>query len=258
MSAVQPFDFAGQQVRVIQDDAGEPWFVAADVARILGYSATAAMTRSMDDDERGVRMLHTPSGEQEMATVSEPGLYSAILRSQRPEAKAFKRWVTHEVLPVIRRTGAYAVPRQPDVTAIDRRALALMVIEAEDARAVAERQVAELEPKARMADTVMSADGDWSVREAAQVLNRDPVISTGQRRLFGTLRDLKWVDARGIPYQAQIENGRLSTRVRVYDHPHTGEPRLADPQVRITGKGLAALHQHLGGQSPIQALVSTT
>jgi anti-repressor protein len=247
MRDLELFDFAGQQMRVVDVD-GQPWFVAADVARILGYRDAFNMARRLDDEDRGTRSASTPSGDQEVTVISEPGLYAAVLGSQIEGARAFKRWVTHDVLPAIRHTGSYRIPAQADPASIDRRALALMVIEAEDARDLAERQVAELEPKARMADTVMAADGDWSVREAAQVLNRSPGISTGQRRLFGTLRDLKWVDARGIPYQAQIENGRLSTRVRVYDHPHTGEPRLADPQVRITGKGLAALLEHLTKQ----------
>lgn len=104
--SIQPFDFQGRQVRTVLVD-GELWFVGADVARVLGYSATAAMTRSIEDDERGVQTLHTPSGDQDMTVVNEPGLYSAILRSRVPQAKAFKRWVTHEVLPRIRRTGQY-------------------------------------------------------------------------------------------------------------------------------------------------------
>jgi len=105
-----PFDFEGRQVRVVADAQGEPWFVAADVAQFLEYRMASDMTRSLDDDEKGTQIVRTPSGDQEMLVINESGLYSAILKSRKPEAKRFKRWVTHEVLPTIRRTGTYAMP----------------------------------------------------------------------------------------------------------------------------------------------------
>jgi hypothetical protein len=109
-SSLVPFDFEGRQIRVFTDEQGEPWFVAADVCHVLGIgNPRQAMTR-LDDDERGVISTDTPGGMQPMATVNEPGLYTLVLGSRKPEAKRFKRWVTHEVLPAIRRTGSYAVP----------------------------------------------------------------------------------------------------------------------------------------------------
>ena len=105
-----PFDFEGQPVRVVTDEHGEPWFVASDIAQSLEYRMASDMTRSLDDDERGTQIVRTPSGDQEMLVINEPGLFSAILKSRKPEAKRFKRWVTHEVLPRIRKTGSYAVP----------------------------------------------------------------------------------------------------------------------------------------------------
>lgn len=106
MSKLVEFAFDGSSVRVVMRD-GEPWFVAADVAAVLGYSVASAMTRSLDEDEKGVQVLHTLGGAQEMSVINESGLYSAILRSQRPEAVAFRKWVTREVLPSIRKTGQY-------------------------------------------------------------------------------------------------------------------------------------------------------
>jgi len=103
-----PFDFEGRPVRVVTDTQGEPWFVAADVAQSLEYRMASDMTRSLDDDEKGTQIVRTPSGDQEMLVINESGLYSAILKSRKPEAKRFKRWVTSEVLPAIRKTGAYA------------------------------------------------------------------------------------------------------------------------------------------------------
>lgn len=100
-------------VRVHLDAEDEPWFVASDVAKILGYSEASAMTRHLDPDERGLSNWQTPSGEQQMIMISESGLYSAILRSRVEGARPFKRWVTHEVLPSIRRTGSYSAPQAP-------------------------------------------------------------------------------------------------------------------------------------------------
>lgn len=106
-----PLQFEGHQVRIVTDEAGIPWFVAADVCTALSVvNSRDALTR-LDDDERGVVSTDTPGGPQPMTTVNEPGLYSLILSSRKPEAKRFKRWVTHEVLPAIRRTGRYA-PQQ--------------------------------------------------------------------------------------------------------------------------------------------------
>lgn len=103
-----PFDFEGRSVRVVTDSQGEPWFVAADVLATIGLDRKAL--ERLDDDEKGVSSIHTPGGGQEMTTVNEPGLYTLVLGSRKAEAKRFKRWVTHEVLPSIRKTGSYAVP----------------------------------------------------------------------------------------------------------------------------------------------------
>jgi anti-repressor protein len=242
-----PFAYEGAEVRsLLVDD--EPWFVAADVARILGYRMASDMTRRLEVDDRGTRSVRTPSGDQDMTVISEPGLYVAVIGSQAAAARQFKRWITHEVIPSIRRTGAYATPAPAvDVSQIDRRTLAQWLIEAEDARAAAEAKVAELAPKAAVTENLLTTSGDYSVREAAQLLARDHGIATGQRRLFGFLRQAGWIDGRGTPYQRHIECGRLAVRIRTYDHPHTGEPTLAAPQVRITPKGLVELHRLIAG-----------
>ena len=112
-----PFDFEGRPVRVVTDVQGEPWFVAADVAQSLDYRMASDMTRSLDHDEKGTQIVRTPSGDQEMLVINESGLYSAILKSRKPEAKRFKRWVTREVLPAIRKTGRYAPNTTPALPA---------------------------------------------------------------------------------------------------------------------------------------------
>ena len=103
------FSFEAFSVRVTMRD-GEPWFVAADVAEVLDYRNAPDMTRNLDDDEKGTQIVRTPGGQQELTTISESGLYSAILKSRKPEAKKFKKWVTAEVLPSIRKTGQYSSP----------------------------------------------------------------------------------------------------------------------------------------------------
>lgn len=94
------------KVRVVER-SGEPWFVAADVCRALGLDSTGKALTRLDDDEKGVNSIHTLGGSQMMTIINESGLYALVLCSRKPEAKAFKRWVTHEVLPAIRRTGRY-------------------------------------------------------------------------------------------------------------------------------------------------------
>ncbi|WP_229758750.1 BRO-N domain-containing protein [Peterkaempfera bronchialis] len=105
-------DFQGGEVRVVIID-GDPWWVASDVCGALDISQTHRALAGLDDDEKGRHTMTTPGGDQQVSIINEPGLYSLILRSRKPEAKAFKRWVVHEVLPTIRRTGRYAVDERP-------------------------------------------------------------------------------------------------------------------------------------------------
>lgn len=127
MNQLVAFDFESHGVRIVLSADGEPWFVAADIAAALDYPAAKDMTRFIDEDEKGRHIVPTPGGNQEMLVINESGLYSAILKSRKPEAKRFKRWVTHEVLPSIRKTGSYTAsgsvaalpaPTQDRVTAL--------------------------------------------------------------------------------------------------------------------------------------------
>ncbi len=106
---LQTFDFDENPVRVIEKD-GTPWFVAADVARVLEFEHTPHATRLLDDDEKGVHKVDTLGGSQEMTVINESGLYHLIIVSRKPEAKRFRKWVTGEVLPAIRKTGSYVLP----------------------------------------------------------------------------------------------------------------------------------------------------
>ncbi|MDC4538357.1 BRO family protein [Acinetobacter baumannii] len=111
MPSLTQFTFHNEyNVRLIDLD-GELWFVASDVASALDYRMASDMTRFLDDDEKGTHNLRTPSGSQDLTIINESGLYSAILKSRKPEAKKFKKWVTSEVLPSIRKTGKYEAPK---------------------------------------------------------------------------------------------------------------------------------------------------
>ncbi|PTR07911.1 MULTISPECIES: Bro-N domain-containing protein [unclassified Novosphingobium] len=101
------FDETPVRIAIIDDD---PWFVASDLSSVLGYSQPAFMTRILDDDEKGLHIMQTLGGQQQMLIVSESGMYAAVLKSRKPEAKRFRKWVTAEVLPSLRKTGRYELP----------------------------------------------------------------------------------------------------------------------------------------------------
>lgn len=108
MSQIIPFEFESHALRVNLDAAGQPWFVAADACAALDLPDTHKAIARLDDDEKGRNSIPTPGGQQDMSVVNESGLYNLVLGSRKPEAKRFKRWITHEVLPSIRKTGSYA------------------------------------------------------------------------------------------------------------------------------------------------------
>lgn len=113
ISQQTPFAFNGSNLNVLQIN-DEPWFVAKEITSILEYRNTNDATRLLDEDEKGTHLMRTLGGDQEVSIINESGLYSLILRSKKPEAKEFKRWVTHEVLPAIRKHGGYLTPEKTE------------------------------------------------------------------------------------------------------------------------------------------------
>lgn len=109
MNNLQVYIYSGEQLRTIQREDGL-WWVLRDVCQVLNIINITDVKKRLDEDEKGVGRIYTPGGTQEMTIINEPGLYAVILRSDKPEAKDFRRWVTHEVLPSIRRSGVYGVP----------------------------------------------------------------------------------------------------------------------------------------------------
>lgn len=237
------FRFDGADVRTVVID-GEPWWVAADVATILGYSATSAMTRTLEPDEKGMHALHTLGGEQDFTVVSEPGLFSAILRSRVPNARRFQRWVTHEVLPSIVHTGEYVAPvESPEQLMARALVTAQGVIERKD------EQIAVLTPRAEAWDELASAEGDYSVADASSMLNRAG-INIGPQRLFNKLGEMGWTyrgeARRWRPYAKTVDAGYMTERAMPPRIDHDGISQPVPPQVRVTARGLERLRVRLG------------
>jgi anti-repressor protein len=240
--------------------------VASGLARALGQRDAVDLVRTIPADEKGYGVVRTPGGEQNVLVLKEPGFYRAIGQRQaarvrdlsvREQVERFQSWVFGDVLPQIRRTGRFEVPSGPldelaEIEAANARsARAVEIAKAERARAVAaEQQVRALEPAARSWDVLASANGDWSLRDAALILNRDASIRTGQNRLNNLLFELGMVDRRGTPYARH--HAHLVERPRTYTDRATQEERQARPQIRITAAGLAYLHRKLGGTDPLR------
>lgn len=243
MSALEVFRFEGREVRTVLI-AGEPWFVAADVARILGYRMASDLTRRLDDDEKGTHPVRTPGGEQALTIISESGLYMAALGSMVAGAREFKRWVTREVIPSIRRTGAYVAPESRE------QLLARAVLEATAAIAEKDEHIAVLTPRAEAWDELADAGTDYAVGDAAKILQRAGV-DTGPQRLFEQLREFRWVfrggDRRWRAYSTAVHDGYLTERAQPPRRdPDTGELVPVAPQVRVTARGLERLRVRLG------------
>ena len=196
-----------------------------------------------------------------MTIVNESGRYTALMRSTNPAAKPFRRWITTEVLPSIRRHGGYLTPEATEAALTDpdfiiRLATDLKTARAE--RAAAEARAAELEAPAAAWGILVNAAGDYAVADAAKILSRDPSIEIGRDRLFTHMADARWIyrhEGRRPgwrAYQTQIDTGRLVEKANAaFQNSRTGEMEAAMPTIRITPKGLAALHKRLGGVEPL-------
>lgn len=236
---IQRFEFKGAALRTLTDENGEPWFVAKDVCDILEISNPSDALKRLDDDERS-RFNLGRQGETNI--VNEAGLYSLVLGSRKPEAHEFKRWVTHEVLPQIRKTGGY-IPTtdvDDDMTIL---AKAVMIgqrtMEAQKQRIAAqESHIKELEPKARFADAVAASDGTCLIGELAKMLRQNG-LDIGQNRLFEILRQDGYLGKTGsnrnVPTQKAMDLGlfRIKETAITHSDGHVTINRTA----KVTGKG---------------------
>ncbi|CEG89019.1 Phage antirepressor protein [Propionibacterium freudenreichii] len=171
--SVIPFDYSGQQVRFIDTDDGEPEIVATDLAKVLGYASAKDMVRSIDPDEKGGRLMPTLGGDQHVLTLTEAGMYQAILQrqtgrmanaEQRLVVKNFQRWVTHEVIPSIRKRGMYATPDAVEAMLADPDVMIRTLTELKAQRA----RVAQLQPKADYVDAFVADEDLRLLRNVAK------------------------------------------------------------------------------------------
>ncbi|MDF7665695.1 phage antirepressor KilAC domain-containing protein [Bifidobacterium sp. ESL0745] len=262
-TSIQPFDFEGQTIRTRTTSLGETWFVLADICKALGMKSSNMVADRLEPNEKGHTIIDTLGGKQNMAIVNESGVYAIIMRSRKPEAKRFRIWVTGEVLPTIRKTGGYG--KQVDVDKLLSEPENLMKLignyaDAKQGREVAEAKVKELEPKAALADDLVTKGQTYSVGDAAKLL-AGAGFQLGQTRLFQLLREWKWVfrTANGDlkPAQKHIDEGHLTTKAYASRGSHRdGSVFAFAPKILITGKGLALIYRKLSDQK-FEALAST-
>lgn len=232
------------QLRVVKDDNGEPWFVAADIAKVFGYGSAAEMIRILDDDEKGKQNLHTLGGIQNVSIINEAGFYHVALQRRSswvkdPEKREavikFQRWVTHEVLPSIRKKGGY-IAAAPDET--PEQIMARAVLLAQDTIARQKAKIEELKPKALFADAVAASDGTCLVGELAKMMRQNGV-EVGQNRLFELLRQDGYLGKTGnnknVPTQRAMEMGLF--RIKETAVTHSDGHVTINRTPKVTGKG---------------------
>lgn len=238
MNNLQVFNYNGNEVRTIQKD-GEPWWVLKDVCEVLGLSSPHKVFDRLDEDEKGRNQIPTPGGEQEMTVINESGLYNVILRSDKPEAKPFRKWVTSEVLPSIRKHGAYMTPEtleqailNPDMmiklcTALKDEQDKNKALQAVNSSLTVDNQI--MKPKADYFDELVDRNLLTNFRETAKQLQ------VKEKEFIRFLLEKKFIyrDKRGkIQPYADKNNGLFE--VKEFSNEKTG---FANTQTLITPKG---------------------
>ena len=253
MNGLEIFNYQANNVRVVHKD-GQPWFVAKDVCEILELGNTSQALARLDDDERNTIILNEGIGNPGKAIVSEPGLYSLILASRKPEAKQFKRWVTHEVLPSIRKHGIYATEKTLEAMLADPDTMikTLQALQDErNKRKALEQQVESDKPRVLFSQAVEASQTSILVGELAKLIKQNGV-DIGQNRLFDWLRDngylIKSGTSRNMPTQYSMDRGWFEIKERTINNPD-GSVRITKTP-KITGKGQTYfINQFLGSVS---------
>lgn len=216
------------EIRTIQID-GEPWFVANDVMRVLEVSNSKDAIRTLDDDEKsGVDIIDPHGRKQKTNCISEAGLYSIILRSRKPEAKAFKRWVTHEVIPSIRKHGAYLTPQKIEDALLNPDVIINLALQLKTEK----QKNAKLTAKAAYYDAVAGASGSTNFRDTAKMLG------ISEKKFIETVLGKKYcyraVDKKIVPYSQYMVAGWFEVREVYYGSPEDPHCTI---QTRITPYG---------------------
>lgn len=228
MNELQIFNYNGNEVRTIQKD-GEPWWVLKDVCNILSIRNPADVFIRLDEDEKGVGQIDTLGGKQHMNIVNESGLYNVILRSDKPEAKPFRKWVTAEVLPSIRKHGGYLTPQKIEEVLLNPDTIIRLAtdLKAEQEKVKALEVKVEMDkPLVAFANSVSVSETSILVGELAKLLKQNG-IDIGQNRLFAWMREKGFLISRkgtdyNMPTQRSMEMGLFKIKETTISHMAQG------------------------------------
>ena len=234
MNELQNFNFSGQDVRIITIN-DEPWFVVADIAKVLGASNSRSLAQMVDEEDKGKQSLRSGS---DATIVNESGLYTILLRSNNPQAKPLRRWVTSEVLPTIRKHGAYMTDKKAQ-DVISGNGLADLLLQAGNQIKQLELEKSQMKPKALFADSVSASENTILIRDLAKILKQNGV-DIGEKRLFTWLRDNGYLVKKigsdyNSPTQRSMNLGILEFTESTYVH-NSGKI-IVTKTPKVTGKG---------------------
>ncbi|PYD63537.1 BRO family protein [Gluconacetobacter entanii] len=234
------FRFEGKPLNVQMDENGDLMFPAPEVCRVLDIVNVTNALRGLDEDEKGLRIVKTLGGEQEINCVTEPGLYKLIARSRKPEAKRFDRWVRHEVLPTIRKTGSYNIEQQFEIPKTLSEALRLAADQAEEIEELKHENAA-LTPKAQIHDKIADSDGLYNLNLSAKAANMPLGQFTRVAHQHGFIfrQGNKW-----NAYSDKVKAGHCHVKFASY-RDRDGEEHFS-PQVFFTPKGIQNLINRMG------------
>lgn len=241
MNQLQNFNFNGAQVRALTID-DEPYFVGKDVAEILGYKNTRdALNKHVDSEDKNTVAIRDgiKKGNPNQTVINESGLYSLIISSKLPSAKQFKHWVTSEVLPAIRKHGAYMTDQKAFDVVHNESGLADLLQQAADQLKQKDIQIAEMKPKALFADAITESDTSILVGDLAKILRQNG-IEIGARRLFQWLRKNHYLISRrgsdyNSPTQRSMEMGLFE--IKESSHINGNGVNVITKTPKVTGKG---------------------
>lgn len=228
MNKLQIFNYNNNAVRTIEKD-GEPWFILKDVCNVLGISKYRDTAERLDADERASVRVDTLGGKQEMTCINESGLYNVILRSDKPEAKPFRKWITAEVLPAIRKTGAYMTPQTIEQILTNPDTIISLATQIKELQAKVEQD----KPKVLFANAVETSHTSILIGDLAKLIRQNGV-EMGRDRLFKWLRDNKYLLRDNMPSQRSMEMGLFEVKERTVCTPD-GTKATFTP--KVTGKG---------------------
>lgn len=225
MTDLMPFAYGEQPVRIVVID-GEPWFVLADLCKVLGLTNPNMVAERLDQVNLSQADVENSRGQMRRTLiVSEPGMYEVVIRSDKPEAVAFRRWITSKVLPAIRKTGSYGAPRQLTQDEIVHQALQITAARVEQLEA----EVAELTPGATKWAAYADADGSYSINAVAKI------IGTGRVRLMARMREDEILNLDNLPRQQHLDAGRFEVKVGSWAKPDGRS--YVSRSTRVTAKG---------------------